>query len=177
MLKNKTTLNENVQESVPETVKQLIEEDESIDELANETLKDKTEITVKAMSVKGTRVNVLGNISAKETEVDEPIEYEFDASEEDIAIAEEAAANPSFSVQYYAYAQIMEDKQTSGTEAIAIINTNQSEGVGGAVLPRNGTTFATKNMYVKNTGESIDYGEGTGNDKRYWEIYEPVPSP
>ena len=168
------SLNENVQESVPETVKQLIEEDESIDELANETLKDKTEITVKAMSVKGTRVNVLGNISAKETEVDEPIEYEFDASEEDIAIAEEAAANPSFSVQYYAYAQIMEDKQTSGTEAIAIINTNQSEGVGGAVLPRNGTTFATKNMYVKNTGESIDYGEGTGNDKRYWEIYEPV---
>lgn len=92
-----------------------------------------------------------------------------------IVLADQSMANPIFTVQYYAYAQIMEDQNPGGVEEIKIIDTCLEEGVEGrAELPQNGKTPKTRNMYVKYTGQNKDYGDQTGNGKRYWEIYEPV---
>ncbi len=86
-----------------------------------------------------------------------------------MALADESTANPTFIVQYYAYAQIMATENPGGAEAIPIIDTvqNGQDGVfGGAQLPTNTTKPATRNMYV------VPANEGPYTDE--WPVYNPA---
>lgn len=92
--------------------------------------------------------------------------------------AAESLSNPTFTVQYYAYAQIMEDKNPGGAEAITIIDTckpGQAGIKGGAQLPTNTETPKTRSMYVKDTGDTKTYDKPIkGAENQTWKIYEPV---
>ena len=86
-----------------------------------------------------------------------------------IALADEVESDPVFTVQYYAYAQILEDAGTIGgnIDAIEIIDTSGEEK---ATLPRNGIFPKTRKMYVEKTG-SVTY---TGANPEIWGVYDPL---
>ncbi len=171
------SLADEAQESVPEAVKQLADNEEGIAPISEEEAERKTEILVTAMKVKGTQVSTLGDLSVNENGIGEPIECEFDAFDEEIALYAESSTNPLFTVQYYAYAQIMEDTQPTnpdgtaqtGVEAIRIIDTSREGGT--AVLPEKG--YITKNMYVGYTGKDNNYPDAP-DGLVSWEIYKPL---
>lgn len=171
------SLNEQAKESIPKTVKQILGEDKAA-EIGEEAIGKKTGIMLKAMKVNDTEINTLGDTYLNQYETEKPIEGNIDAYNEKIAMAALAESQARFTVQYYAYAQILEDKQTSESEAIAIINTCKEDGkLGAAELPSNNTVFNRKNMYVKSTGNSKTYSFTNAEGKKdqvTWPVYEPV---
>ncbi len=163
------SLNDQAKESIPETVKQILGE-EKVEEIGEKAIEKKTAIMVKAMKVNGRQIDSLGDAFVNQREADEPIEGNIAAQNENIAMAALARKDVQFTVQYYAYAQILEDQAQTGdgtdTEAITIINTNIGEGLGGAKLPSNNDKpLNTKNLYVKPAKNQ----EGTT-----WPAYDPV---
>ena len=119
-------------------------------------------------------VSRLGTMSLNQESQDTELVVTMDSNT--MVLADQAAANPIFKVQYYAYAQIMEDTDPGNAEAIKIIDTCLEEGVlGRAELPQNGKTPAKRNMYVRKIGEKwySDAQNGMYKD-RPWEIYEPI---
>ncbi|MCI8417627.1 MAG: hypothetical protein HFI33_09090 [Lachnospiraceae bacterium] len=86
-----------------------------------------------------------------------------------MAIADESTANPTFLVQYYAYAQIMEDREGYGSTSVNIIDTvreGQAGILNGAQLPDNNGMPRTRKMYL----ESAGVGPYTAD----WPVFNPV---
>ena len=139
---------------------------------------EETEISVMAIGVSQT-----GQMSKLATmAVGEEQQMDVDWNGGIMAIADESTADPVYTVQYYAYAQIWEDNNpgTGNVAAINVIDTSAS-GNGGdkAVLPQNGTLPKTRSMYVQSTGKSASYpnAQAFGNNPNTpltWEIYEPL---
>lgn len=121
------TLNDQAKESIPVTVKQILGEEKAA-EIGEEVLEKKTGIMLKAMKINDTEVDSIGDTYLNQHETEAPIAGSINAHNEKIAMAALAKSNVQFTVQYYAYAQILEDKQTTGAEAITIINTSIREG-------------------------------------------------
>ncbi len=126
---------------------------------------EETEISVMAIGVSPAgQMNKLATMAVGE-------EQQMDVSWNGgvMAIADESTSNPIFTVQYYAYAQIMPTKDPgNGAEAIKIIDTvkNGQDGVkGGAQLPTNSSIPGTRNMYVK---------QSANQDGTTWTAYDPV---
>lgn len=171
------TLNDQAKESIPVTVKQILGEEKAA-EIGEEVLEKKTGIMLKAMKINDTEVDSIGDTYLNQHETEAPIAGSINAHNEKIAMAALAKSNVQFTVQYYAYAQILEDKQTTGAEAITIINTSIREGEkGGAELPSNAKTLNTKNMYVGATGTTKEYKYKDKDNKDQtikWPVYSPV---
>lgn len=172
------TLNEQAQLSVPEAVKQILGEDKAatVDE---KQLQKKTRIKVTAMQVSDAeKVEVVGETHVNQREVDEPIADVISSKDDGIAMAAYSSEDTVFTVQYYAYSQILEDKQTGNSEAISIINTSTGEGKGNKILPTNGNVGTyLKNLYVRATGETKTHTGLDGGGKQStvnWPVYEPV---
>lgn len=147
-------LNEQAKESIPDTVKQLLGDEEKIAEVGEEIIDNGTEITVKAMGINGAKVNTLGQTYLNEKKAEEPIVCEFDAVEEEVVLTARSQANPHFKVEYFANLKVMSN---SGSNAFSIIDTSKSGNeTENPVLPSNGTTPKTKNMYADNDG-NIQY--------------------
>lgn len=150
------TLNEQAKESIPDTVKQLLGDKEKIAEVGEEIIDNGTEITVKAMGVNGAKINTLGQTYLNEKKAEEPIVCEFDAFEEEVVLTARSQANPHFKVEYYANLKVMADSGDAD-KAYNIIDTSKEKNRGNSpVLPQNGTTPVTKNMYVDDGG-NIQY--------------------
>lgn len=148
------TLNEQAKESIPDTVKQLLGDEEKIAEVGEEIIDNGTEISVKAMGVNGAKIDTLGQTYLSEKEVEEPIVCEFDAVEEEVVLTARSQANPHFTVEYYANLKVL---ATSGANVFDIIDTSKSVNGGNSpVLPSNGTTPKTKKMYADADG-NIQY--------------------
>lgn len=64
-------------------------------------------------------------------------------------------ANPSFTVQYYANIPRF---STFGDNPLAVIDTS------GRILPKNGGSIATKNLYLEGTGKNTDQNAGTATE-------------
>ncbi|MCI8430764.1 MAG: fibro-slime domain-containing protein [Lachnospiraceae bacterium] len=132
---------------------------------------EETEISVMAIGVSPTgQMNKLATMAVGE-------EQQMDVSWNGgvMAIADESTSNPIFTVQYYAYAQIMATENPGGADvkAIRIIDTVQSgqDGVlNGAQLPKNQSMPDTRNMYVKKSSD----GPYTIGPTGAWHVYDPV---
>ncbi len=147
------SLNEQVKESIPDTVKQLLGDEEKIAEVGEEIIDNGTEIKVRAMSLKGTESRTLGDTYAQEDKVDKPIECQIAAHTEDVVVYASSQANPSFTVEYYANLDIIElEKEGSAAESPEIIDTSKA---GGGKLPENGKTPEVKYMKVDANGNII----------------------
>ncbi len=171
------SLNEQVKTSVPKAVKQILGE-EKVAEIGEESIEKSTGIMLKAMKIKGSQVDDMGDVYLNRNSIDDPVEGDIDAPEEGVVLTAASQSNPQCTVQYYAYAQIMEDTQKNGIEAIPIVNTCLEEGIlGGARLPSNKGTLNTKNMYVEATGTNKTYEyTDVNNEKKTitWPVYTPV---
>lgn len=126
---------------------------------------EETEISVMAIGVsEAGQINKLATMDVGE---EQQMDVEWNGGI--MAIADESTSNPIFTVQYYAYAQIIPDKDPgNGAEAIKIVDTvkDGQDGVkGGAQLPVNSRTPNTRNMYVK---RSANQSGAT------WTAYDPV---
>lgn len=151
--------------------------DAHIDEAENTSLD--AALMVLSVSRDRTQVKKLAemNLTGQDTS-DETAVVESDSNI--MALADESTSNPTFTVQYYAYAQIMEDEATGADDAIDIINTCLEEGVKGkAQLPQNNigqfkNETNLKKMYIKQVGTKKydDVQNGLYTDP--WEVYEPI---
>lgn len=161
-------------------VDEIAENTEVVEALKNELTSETQDMEISVMAMEVSETNqVSGLAKARLDEENQTGKMNFSVNSRTMVLAEESsAADPVFTVQYYAYAQIMETENPGGTdvEAIKIIDTCLTEGVlGAAQLPANGTELKTRFMYVKDTGRVNDNVDpNAGFKKEAWEIYEPV---
>lgn len=103
-------------------------------------------VVLSVLSSEDQQITKLENVLVTQTDETTPTMTVSLGADQVLAVAAFATANPSFTVQYYAY---IDQVDTSGSNALTIIDTDNGGNGTGGNLPENGITPATTNLYLK----------------------------
>lgn len=125
---------------------------------------EETEISVMAIGV--SEAGQMNKLATMDVGEEQQMDVEWNGGI--MALTEQSTSNPTFIVQYYAYAQIMEDREGYGSTSVNIIDTVKEGKAGvldGAQLPDNNGKPRTRKMYLESAG--VVYTKG-------WPVFNPV---
>ncbi len=104
-----------------------------------------TGVVLSALQVQGTQVTTLDEALMQPTDAVPALTFAL-AEDGVVAVTASHTANPNFTVQYYAY---VEKLNTSGSNPLPLINTDNGGNNQRGNLPKNGVTPATKDLYLE----------------------------
>lgn len=134
-------------------------------------------MVLSVLSSEDQQITELENVLVTQTDETAPTITVSLGADQVLAVAASETANPSFTVQYYAY---IDQVDTSGSHALTIINTDNGGNGTGGNLPKNGTAPAIKNLYLSQE-DNGKYTVATNKNtvvpvysaKEYWYVQAP----